>query len=430
MQKIFFLFGLFVLSDILGGSVMNCFSQNQNLNKAISYYEDYSKYNEMKSLPMAKEKIDLAAAYETTSGKYKTWHYRGMIYLSLFDLNLKNEMNKITEADINKKIVAGYQIVSMAEVDEPLKSFQKEIELDDKNIYTNDAYSKIRVIASNYSDKAYSCLLNKNYVDAITFYEKSYEMKLKMNITDTASVNNMAISAVKIKNYKKAEKYYSKLIEIKYKQEKCYLSMIQMYNDAGDTASSRKVILKSVEALPESYSLLIEKINLHLKDGKSESAITGINQALVKNPNNHELHLVLGQTYNKMAFPKDATNKELPRPVNFSELLKNAEDEFNKAIQIKADYFVGQYSLGVFYNNMGADIIRQSENLKDPKKVTSEENRADAMFLKAIPLLEKAYKLDETDIDTKKTLRQLYARVGQGDTEKYKKLDAELKGWK
>lgn len=408
----------------------SAFSQSINLNSAVSYYEDYSKYNEMKSLPLAKEKIDLAAANEATSGKFKTWHYRGMIYLALFDQNLKNEMNKITEPDINKKIVAAYQTVSMTEVDEALKSFQKEIELDDKKIYTNDANNKIRVISSNYSDKAYSCLLNKNYADAITFYEKSYEMKLKMNITDTAAMNNMAISAMKIKDYKKAEQYYGKLIEMKYKAEKCYLALIQMYNEGGDTASARKIIMKSTDAMPDNYALLIEKINLQLKDGKSEAAITSIKQALAKAPDNHELHLVLGQTYNKMAFPRSADNKELPRPANFSELIKMAEEEFSKAIQIKADYFVGQYSLGVFYNNMGADCLKQSENMKDPKKVKAEEDKADAMFQKAIPLLEKAHELDKTDKDTMRTLRQLYARTGQGDTEKYKKLDAELKGGK
>ena len=423
MKNLFLLltFGFWLLAS-------SAFSQQQNLNSAVNYYEDYSKYNEMKSLPLAKEKIDLAAASETTSGKFKTWHYRGLIYLALFDLNLKNEMNRIIEPDINKKIIAAYQTVSMVEVDEALKSFQKEIELDDKKIYTGDAHAKIRVIASDYSDKAYACLLNKSYADAITFYEKAYEMKLNMNITDTAAMNNMAISAMKIKEHKKAELYYGKLIEMKYKPEKCYLAMIQMYNEAGDTASARKAIMKSAEAMPDSYALLIEKINLQLKDGKSEAAISSIKQALAKAPDNHELHLVLGQTYNKMAYPRDAANKELPKPANFSELVKMAEDEFNKAIQIKADYFVGQYSLGVFYNNMGADCLNQSENMKDPKKVKEEEDKADALFQKAISLLEKAHELDKTDKDTMRTLRQLYARTGQGDTEKYKKLDAELKG--
>lgn len=419
---------IFLIS--LTGFTSSVFSQSQNLNSAVSYFEDFDKYNTLASLPKAKEKIDLAAANESTKDKYKTWFYRGKIYLASFDQSLKAEMMKSTETDNSKKLMAAYLTISMADLDEALKSFQKEIELDDKKIYSPEASGKLRVIASDYSDKAYSCLVNKSYADAVTFYEKAYEMKFKMNITDTAAVNNMAISSVKLKDYKKAEGYYTKLIEMKYKPEKCYLSMIQMYYDAGDTAASRAAITKAVAAMPESYALLIEQINLFLKAGKSTQAVESINQALAKNPNNHELHLVLGQTYNKMAFPKDAAGKETARPANSNELIKKAEEEFTKAITIKPDYFVGLYSIGIFYNNLGADILKQAENIKDPKKVKAEEDRADAIFKKAIPILEKAHELDATDKDTMRTLRQLYARTGQGDSEKYKKLNEELKGGK
>ena len=336
-------------------------------------------------------------------------------------------MTKSTESESTKKLLAAYNVITTDNLEEALKAFRKEIELDEKKTYTNEASGNIKVIASNYSDKAYSNLANKNYADAIKNYEKAYEMKLKMNITDTAAMNNMAISAVKLKDYKKAEEYYGKLIEIKYRAERCYLAMIQMYNDAGDTASMRNIIMKATAAIPDSYSLLIEQINLLLRDGKSEAAINSINQALTKSPNNPELHLVLGQTYHKMAFPKDAMNKDLKRPANFGELVKKAEEEFAKTIEIKADYLVGLYSAGVFYNNMGADILKQSENIKDPKKVKVEEDKADELFKKAIPLLEKAHELDPVDRDTMRTLRQLYARTGQGETEKYKKLNEELK---
>lgn len=416
----------FLIISMLAGGVAASFSQNINLNSAIAYYDDYTK-GYKSDLKAAKEKIDLAATNEATSGKYKTWFYKGAIYLALFDQDLKAEMNKQTEADINKKIVAAYNVVSMAYVDDALVSFRKEIEMDDKKIYTSDSNGKIRVIASHYSDKAYACLVNKNYEDALTYYDKAYEMKLKMNVTDTAAMNNMAISAVKLKEYKKAEQYYGKLIEMKYKPERCYLSIIQMYNEAGDTASARGAINKGVTAMPESYALLIEQINLFLKDGKSEAAIASINQALTKNPNNHELHLVLGQTYNKMAFPKDPAGKDLKRPANSAELSKKAEDEFLKAIEIKPNYVVGLYSIGVFYNNLGADALKQAETIKDPKKLKVEEDKADEMFKKAIPYLEKAHELDPGDKDTMRTLRQLYARTGQGDTEKYKKLNEALK---
>ncbi len=418
----------FIVSGILVFNFAK--SQTIHLNSAISYFDDYEKYNEQASLPKAKEKIDLASTGEGTKDKYKTWHYKGKIYLATFDQQLNAEMKKSTETDNTKKLVAAYLNIPMDLLEEAYKSFQKEIEMDEKKIYTPEANNKIRVIANDFSDKAYSCLINKSYPDAITYYEKTYEMKLKMNITDTAAVYNMAITAAKVKDYKKAEGYYTKLIDLKYKQEKCYMSMILMYNEANDTASARQMISKAVAAMPESYAILIEQINLFLKSGKSEAAITSINTALAKNPGNHELHLVLGQTYNKMAFPKDAAGKDLQRPGNFSELTKKADEEFSKAIEIKPDYFVGLYSIGIFYNNMGADILKQSENMKDPKKVKVEEDKADVYFQKAIPILEKAHELDRTDKDTMKTLRQLYARTGQGDTEKYKKLNEELKGGK
>ena len=407
------------------------FSQNQNLNSAESYLGDYENFKGgMPSLTSAKEKIDLASTNESTSGKYKTWFYKGKIYLALFNEALKVETTKSSETESSKKLLAAYNVIPTTDLEESLKSFQKELELDEKKIYAKEASGNIKVIASTYSDKAYACLINKNYADALTNYQKAYDMELKMNITDTAAVNNMAISAVKMKDYKKAEQQYNKLIELKYKPERCYLSLIQMYTEVGDTASVRSMVNKAVAAMPDSYTLLIEQINLLLKDGKSESAISSINLALAKSPNNHELHLVLGQTYNKMAFPKDAANKDLKRPANSAELAKKAEDEFSKAIQIKPEYFYGQYSLGALYVFMGTDILKQSENIKDPKKVKTEEDKADELFQKAIPLLEKAHELDPGDKDTMKTLRQLYARTGQGGSEKYKKLDAELKGAK
>jgi len=423
MKKVRILF--FVFSFY---SINYSLAQNQNLNSAESYLADYQNYKGgMASLGKAKEKIDLAAANENTAGKPKTWFYKGKIYLALFNEKLQDEMTKSTETENTKKLLAAYNVIPADYLDEALKAFQKEIELDDKKTYTVEANEYIKTITSNYSDKAYACLINNNYSEALALYDKSYELKLKMNITDTAEINNMAFAASKLKDYKKAEVYYGKLIEMKDEPERCYLAIIQMYSEAGDTASVRTAIMKAVAAMPESYQLLIEQINLLLRDGKPEAAINGINQALIKKPENPELHLVLGQTYNKLAFPRDANNKDLKRPANFSELIKKAEEEFNKTVQIKPDYLVGLYSAGVFYNNVGADILKQSENIKDPKKVKAEEDKADELFKKAIPLLEKAHELDPEDKDTMRTLRQLYVRTGQGETDKYKKLNEELK---
>lgn len=426
MRRIKFMYGLIFCALIWAGTGFICLGQNGNLNKAISYFEDYEKFNDQKSFAAAKEKIDSASRNPATSGKYKTWFYRGKIYLARFDLDLKNEMNKSAETDINKKIISAYNSISMADVDEALTAFQKALELDEKKVYESESNAKIRVIATNYGDKAYSNLVNKNYADALIYFDKSYDMKLKMGMTDTAAASNMAVAARNLKEYQRAEKYYNRLVEIytkPEKKEKSYYSMIQMFREAGDTASMRKYVNLAVAALPESYVLLIEQINLLLMDGKYEAAVTSLNRALGKDPQNHELHLVLGQTYNKMAFPKDAEGKDMARPENSAELAKKAEDEFNKTIQIKGDYVPGFYTMGVFYNNMGADILKQSDKLKDAQKLKAIEENADILFRKAIPFMEKAHDLDPGDGETTRILRQLYIRTGQGDSEKCKKLN-------
>ena len=126
---------------ILNFSFLISYGQNQALNSAVEYYNGYVKYNEMESLPKAKEKIDMAATGEGTKDKFKTWHYRGLIYLATFDQNLKSTMNGIKEGDINKKMMAAYQTIPTDLLDEAKTSFEKEIELDKSNIYTAEAKS-------------------------------------------------------------------------------------------------------------------------------------------------------------------------------------------------------------------------------------------------------------------------------------------------
>ena len=418
---------LLVISGVLILSACISNAQNSNLNSAISYFDDFEKFNDQSSLPKAKEKIDLASQNDGTKDKFKTWHYKGKIYLSLFDKQLRDELNKSSETDINKKLVTAYLAASMDMLDESRNAFEKEIELDTKKIYSSEANDKLKIIASNYNDKGYSCIINNKFEDAVLNYQKSYDMKLKMNIVDTAIINNIAVAYQEQKNYKKAEEYFDKLISMNYYPEKNYLAILQMYNDANDTSSVSRVLNKALIAMPENYTFLIERINVYLKAGKSEAAISSINQAISKNPNNHELHLVLGQTYNKMAFPQDASGRDLAKPNNYDDLIKKADAEFNKAIEIKPDYYVGLYSIGIFYNNVGAEILKKTDKMKDPKKIKIEEDKADALFIKAVPILERARNIDNTDMDIKRTLRQLYVRTGQGDSEKYKKLNEEIK---
>jgi hypothetical protein len=213
-----------------------------------------------------------------------------------------------------------------------------------------------------------------------------------------------------------------------------------MFADAGDTAAIRNRIDKSRAAMPDSYGILVEEINLYSRSiDKEESqsrkteialkAIRALDAGIAKNPKEAQLHLVLAGIYSKLAFPRDKNNNAVPKAENFNELVLKSEEEYKKAMVLKSD-FQTNYTLGIFYNNWCADIVNRLDNIQDKSAKKEEEKKADDLLQKAIPLLERAHELDTTDKDTMRTLRQLYARTGQGDTEKYKKLDAEFKGAK
>lgn len=430
MKKLILFFIFISLSSFL-------FSQSMNLNSAVSYLKDYTDYNEgITSLQKAKDNIEIASKGDGTKDKAKTWYYRGLIFQTYFELGLKNEMSKSQEKDMTKKYSSAYQTVSVADLDEAVISFKKSIELDSKKDYEKECKTRISNISNNYYNKADAFYSAKNYSDAGVYYEKAYELKNSLNISDTSSIYNVAISSIKSQNYKKAEQFFTKLIELKYKAdkpEKFYVAIIHMYKDAKDTSATRIAIQTARKALPENAEIMALEIDLYSiamdntedpikRKELAQKAINALNSGIATNPKNHEFYLVLGNTYNKMAFPKSKT-ESASKPSNYDELVKKAEENYLKSIELKPDYFLGHYLLGVCYYNQAMNIQKEADTIKDKKKLDEADKKTDVLLQKGILCLEKANQIDPTDKDAMKSLMILYARTGQGDSDKYKKIN-------
>lgn len=424
-KKIMKLFNKLLFTIALSGIAAIAFSQQNNVVSTINYLKDYTKYNEIEALQKAKQRIDDAVKHDDTKGSAKAWFYRGKVYHTLFDNAFNNQMKQIQEPDNNKKNVLAYQNVLMNDLDVALESYSKAIELDSKNDFTADANNMIKIIVLNYSYKSYSMYVGKKYEEAAMFGEKTFDLSIKYKTkTDTNALNTAAYCAAKTGQSEKAMTLYNKLLEMKYQPLQTYSYIIELYKQKNDMDGLKKTLASARKDYPNNYTLIVEELNIYIKEGKTNEAIQSLKLAIEKEPNNAELHLVLGQTYNKLAFPEDP---EAKRPDNYDQLVKDAEVEYAKAVEIKPDYVNALYSFGVFYNNWGASIINASNKLTDIKKIEAEEKKANEIFLKAIPLLEKAHELDKTDKDTMRALKQLYAKTGQGGSEKYKKINELLK---
>jgi len=317
--------------------------------------------------------------------------------------------------------------VDMSELETSLAAYKKCMELDAKKDYP-DALQKTKVGTEEYDKLAIALYNAKKFEDAGAFFEKSVEINQSyMGSIDTASIDNAALAYGKAKNYDKSIQMYNKLLDLKFKKEMSYALMLEILNLKGDDAGYKSTLTKARSEFPNNYDFIVSELNIFLKEGKSEEAIASINKAIEKEPKNYQLYLVLGQTYTKMAFPKDKDNKDLPKPANFDDLVKKATEAFTKAHELKPDDFKVNYSIGAFYNNLGAGKMKAAQDEKDMKKAAAMENEAVEIFKKAIPYLEKAHDIDKGDRDTMKALKQLYAKTGQADSPKYKEIEDLLK---
>ena len=99
---------------------------------------------------------------------------------------------------------------------------------------------------------------------------------------------------------------------------------------------------------------------------------------------------------------------------------------------VKADYFDANYNLGALYFNQAVQGINAANDMWKPRMTKAEsaaqkqlEDDAKALFGTAKPFLEKAHEVDADDLETMRSLRDIYARTG--DDDKMLELSTKIK---
>lgn len=398
-------------------------AQSSKVVNAINYLKDFNTTKDAESLQKAKENIDLAAEHADTKDKAKTQVYRGLVYMAIYENNKRKEEDKLQGvADPNKRTFAALQNTPTTELSTAYEAFAKAKTLDEKGNYSNEvkAISNIGIYYDNTGRALYN---GKKYPEALSAFESAYKISGEK---DTTLLYYCATTANLAKEYPKAIDYYKKMITIKQGQGTTYSTLMNVYLDMKDTASGMDILQKGRQSYPNDINLVISETNYFLRTNKSENAIQNLNIAIQAKPTDPNLYLVRGNIYDKLANPKDADNKELPKPADYSNKIGLAESDYKKAIELKPDYFDALFNLGVLYNNQGVELSKQADKITDQKKYEAANAVATAQFSNALPVLEKAHELNSTDRNTMIMLKQIYLRLQL--TDKYKAINDKLKG--
>lgn len=356
-------------------------------------------YLKAKEFDKAKASTDAAAEHESTKNSPKMWQYRGDVYRAIYED--KDEKVRNLDMEAEEKSLEAYMNCLKIDLKENAKS----------PIYKEDVKGPVVISAAATNRKASWYGGNKQFdkalkcydlLEAALIYDFDQGMK-RNNITKEKILYNKYDMFARAGDIPKMQEYADKLIAINYKDPKIFVNMTSIMLGAKDTAKALSYIEKGKAMFDDNMDLVNLEINIYLAQKKTDQLKEKLQTAISAN-DNEVLHAILANIYTK-------TNE-----------LDKAEAEYMKALEIKPDYDVANYNLGVVYFNKGNEWSKKAGDL--PPKEAAKAKEYDAKSLedwkKSVVYLEKSYEVSP-DKATKQRLRQLLLKLGETEkAEKYK----------
>ncbi|MBP7810039.1 MAG: tetratricopeptide repeat protein [Bacteroidia bacterium] len=356
-------------------------------------------YLKSKEFDKAKAATDAAAVHESTKGSAKMWQYRGDVYRAIYsDTSAKV---RALDNDAEEKSLEAYMNCLQIDLKENAKSPIYKDAVKGPIVMSANATNKKAgwLGQSKQFDKALKCY---DLVEGALIYDFDQGMK-RNNITKEKLLYNRYDMYARAGDIPKMQEFADKLIAINYKDPKIFVNMSSIMLGAKDTVKALAYVEKGKALFDDNMDLVNIEINIYLAQKKSAQLKEKLQAAIAAN-DNEVLHAILANIYTK-------TNE-----------LDKAEAEYMKALEIKPDYDVANYNLGVVYFNKGNEWSKKAGDL--PPKEAAKAKEYDAKSLedwkKAVVYLEKSYEVSP-DKATKQRLRQLLLKLGETEkADKYK----------
>lgn len=349
--------------------------------------EVVSAYNANKEGDYATAATYIEQAVENPKAniKNKTWRYRGDIYLNI---------------SRDSALFAAYPDALV----KAKESFMKAIDLDPKGSYAQETtigLGQVQMQASNAGIGNYNA---GDYGPAGQLFDLAAEIASAFETVDTMAVYNSALCYEKAGNLEMAVTRYQDCAAIGYQVPNVYLFISNLYRNAERVDEALATLQAARELYPREQSLIIEELNIYLTNQEFDKAKENLAIAAEQDPTNEILWFSLGSVLDNLGNSDEAIGAYI------------------KALEIAPDYFDANYNLGALYFNQAVQGINKANDMWKPRMTKAEsaaqkqaEDDAKALFATAMPYLEAAHVAEPSDLETMRSLRDIYARTGEDD---------------
>ncbi len=359
---------------------------------------------------------------------------------------------------------SGSSLLKAVELDPKGKLMEKRTTKEKVKIVKN---SIINEAITNYTDYSKDFATNnkltdygKNKLDkAFKMMSLAYDLcELPKLADDTAYSKDQilyfkGIIAYHNKNFDVAKQIFNECVKLKYGKGNTFHYLADSYAQTGDSAKYIEVVKNGFETYPEEEQLIIDLINYYMVRKEQNKAVEYIDIAINKNPDNpsyysakatiydnktdklleeYTKHMEKAYEYKKAAFRdrNNPTKKAAAQKLRDNELnaalsimkeikenLDTAENLYNKALEVKPDFFNAAYNLGRIYlkhndrNAKHADYLLKIFIKKDFAKSSKFETLAKENLKEAANKFEQAHKIAPNDKDVLETLKRIYYRL-------------------
>ena len=329
--------------------------------------------------------IEQAILNPKANVKNKTWRYRGEIYLNI---------------SRDSALFAAYPDALVRSRD----SYMKAQELDKKGSYASEiqiGLGQVQMASNNMGIGRYN---TGDFSGAGAFFDLSADIAAAFEATDTMAIYNAALCYEKAGDVDMAVARYRACADIEYQVPNVFLFISNLLRENGREEEALNTLSEARSLYPREQSLIIEELNIYLTNEEFDKAKENLTLAADQDPTNEILWFSLGSVLDNLGNTDEAIEAYL------------------KALAVKGDYFDANYNLGALYFNQAVQGTNAANDMWKPRMTKAEsaeqkriEDEAKALFETAKPYLEAAHEVNADDLETMRSLRDIYARTGEDD---------------
>ena len=396
-----------------------CFAQKANVKKAKNL-----ALQETPDFSGARAAINEALTNEETKDLADTWYTAGLIGYQ--ELSKENEKTYLGQARDEKR--AGEAVVEsfdywMKAADlagqKVLDKKGNEVLADKKTYallqkkvleyYKNQELVKCGIYLNDQRDFATAYIVFQRHLSipelSLMQNEKLQKEMPKDSIYDQYKYYT-AIFAIQAEMHPEAIAVLEEMKDGNYEAITVNQFLYQEYVNVQDTANYVRVLQDAVVRFPQEPWFLQNLINHYIFSGQEQEAINYLDQAIAREPNVAQYHLIKG---------------------NLNENQKNYEAalaDFDRALAIDPTMADAEAGKGRVFYNQAVKMNEDAALIADAKEYKKALEEMNAMFRQSMPFFEKAHELAPDNRDYMITLRGLYYRFDM--TDKYNAINEEL----